>query len=399
MTKHKLLIPREITEIAIGEIPGLIAGVVEPYSRTDFSATRQAAIQNRHLDSIQKAIKAGELIGRNPLTKEKEPSATGKMVLGLVISIEELKEYVSQFGIVVKERPLPQESGRYTLEEATKAISEATGESERSILDLLVVSVQESKLLVYQPGSDVCYTPSIVREFYEEAIWDELNTWMDKYLPRIEWRFCSPENDDSNHQTIASMFGKEPNYQEWRRLIDKEYAPLNDAICYAIGRPLNLENRNNLSNWEEEVKEGAYSSLLNRADSDIISGTLKSKERNGKDFVSIRKFYFWVKQQGEGLNEEFLALEPVDNSFIGGQENEGHPNNLSITEKRERKLKTVIENMIDEGAFSPGDPRWPRTKIWERAVKDYPRLFPDDFNDQRDGVFAKAYNIVRRYFR
>ena len=83
MTKHVLLIATEVTEVAIGDIPGFIAGVIEPYSRIDFSETRQNAILKRHQDTIQRVIMDGELIGRNPLTKKKEPSVTGKQAAGL----------------------------------------------------------------------------------------------------------------------------------------------------------------------------------------------------------------------------------------------------------------------------------------------------------------------------
>ena len=37
MTKHVLPIAPEVTEVAIGDVPGFIAGVIEPYSRIDFS--------------------------------------------------------------------------------------------------------------------------------------------------------------------------------------------------------------------------------------------------------------------------------------------------------------------------------------------------------------------------
>ena len=113
------------------------------------------------------------------------------------------------------------------------------------------------------------------------------------------------EPDDElvdDETSIPFMFGKEPDYQEWKRLIDKEYTPLKDAICYAIGLHLNFKNRDIFPDWEEKMKEETYTSLLNRADADIISGALKVEERNGKDFVSIKEFYSWIKQQGETLN-------------------------------------------------------------------------------------------------
>ncbi len=61
-------------------------------------------------------------------------------------------------------------------------------------------------------------------------------------------------------------------------------------------------------------------------------------------------------------------------------------------------LRDVVSEMLTKGVFSENDPRWPRTKIWQQAVKFNPILFPDDPNDQKEGVFAKAYNIVKSKF-
>jgi hypothetical protein len=69
---------------------------------------------------------------------------------------------------------------------------------------------------------------------------------------------------------------------------------------------------------------------------------------------------------------------------------------IGISEKRIRGLRSVILKMLKNKEFSKSDLTWPRTKIWNQSVKEFPKLFPDDPDDQRDGVFAKAYNILRK---
>ena len=68
----------------------------------------------------------------------------------------------------------------------------------------------------------------------------------------------------------------------------------------------------------------------------------------------------------------------------------------SIPEKRINVLKSVISDMIKARDFSSGDIRWPRKDIWRSAVETYPKLFPNNESDQREGVFAKAYNTIKK---
>lgn len=206
MTKT-FFVSRDCKVMEISDIPGIIAGALEPYSKLDFSETRQAAIKMEHQDKIKKAILRGELVGRNPLTRKKEPFAIADRLKKLVLSIEEVNQYAKQFGVELKYKPLPEESGRYTLEEAARKISSETGERETDILDMLIDAVQQNKLPVYRPGSDVSYKPTTVSPFSNEVFGDDLNILMNEIFPRINWRFPDIEANDFNNNLAAACRG------------------------------------------------------------------------------------------------------------------------------------------------------------------------------------------------
>ncbi|KWE64855.1 hypothetical protein WL77_20855 [Burkholderia ubonensis] len=84
--------------------------------------------------------------------------------------------------------------GRYTLNEAAQAIA-ATGERFEALLEKLCGTAQRGALPMHAPGERARYeytNGKLVRPFYEEAYWNDLNTWLDKYEPRITFRFATP---------------------------------------------------------------------------------------------------------------------------------------------------------------------------------------------------------------
>ena len=89
-------------------------------------------------------------------------------------------------------------AGRYTLREAADAISAGTGERRKTVLARLIAAARHYELPMYEPGSDFqCHYPepyraSAVRDFYEEARWNELNSWLEKYERHIHYRFRAP---------------------------------------------------------------------------------------------------------------------------------------------------------------------------------------------------------------
>ncbi|MDA8120303.1 MAG: hypothetical protein M0Z85_09775 [Gammaproteobacteria bacterium] len=84
------------------------------------------------------------------------------------------------------------EKGRYTLREAAEAFAENTGEQLRVMRDKLMAAVESGALRVYAPGSEISYRSETVRDFYEEAYWNDLNAWLADAEPRSSWRFPEP---------------------------------------------------------------------------------------------------------------------------------------------------------------------------------------------------------------
>ena len=82
--------------------------------------------------------------------------------------------------------------GRYTLEEAAQAIAEGTGESKELLEERIENAFAEHLIPVYAPGSKIDYQPTIIRDFYEVAYWNDLNQWLETYLPLLDFRFPKP---------------------------------------------------------------------------------------------------------------------------------------------------------------------------------------------------------------
>lgn len=104
--------------------------------------------------------------------------------------------------------------GRYTLEEAAMAIAEASGARADEMLDKFMNAAGEGALPTYEPGKDSRYIygedfASRVREFYEEAYWDDLNGWLDSNEPRIIWRFPRPASENGGTGGTATETAKE----------------------------------------------------------------------------------------------------------------------------------------------------------------------------------------------
>ena len=83
-------------------------------------------------------------------------------------------------------------AGRYTLQEAADLIEREIGECAKDLQETLVQAVSDDVLPVYKPGKKARYWPKIVREFYEEAYWNDLNIWLKEKHPRIKYSFPNP---------------------------------------------------------------------------------------------------------------------------------------------------------------------------------------------------------------
>lgn len=90
------------------------------------------------------------------------------------------------------------EVGRYTLEEAAMTLCSATAERGEEMLSKLMAAALTGELSVYEPEKNAVYRygpgfAGSVRQFYEEARWDELNVWLTNHERHIEFEFPKPE--------------------------------------------------------------------------------------------------------------------------------------------------------------------------------------------------------------
>lgn len=103
-------------------------------------------------------------------------------------------EYIEEAVRFDAEEDLKRREGRHSLREAADVIAGPLG-----IYDLILARLESAalngELPVYSPGQLVRheYPPDgVVRGFYEEAYWNDLNAWLAKHEPRVKHRFEAP---------------------------------------------------------------------------------------------------------------------------------------------------------------------------------------------------------------
>jgi hypothetical protein len=95
--------------------------------------------------------------------------------------------------------------GRYTIEEAVEAInSKLLGEVNISVLkDDLKRYIQSGGIVMYEPGkTSPMPLNHVVRAFYEEAYWSDLNNWLSSNFPKVDYRFIDPANKSKTGKTF-----------------------------------------------------------------------------------------------------------------------------------------------------------------------------------------------------
>lgn len=121
-------------------------------------------------------------------------------------------------GIEAEQERARREAGRYTIREAAEQLQIHAGERADTMIEKLSMAAFGGNLPVHLPGekarhaypqdgivrSNVSALPGgvsyfagtdwrqHVRDFYEEAYWDDLNAWLSENEPRIDWRFPNP---------------------------------------------------------------------------------------------------------------------------------------------------------------------------------------------------------------
>lgn len=125
------------------------------------------------------------------LTREQWDRMTGTQRQSALQAIADTNAYSEQAAHQADER---RALGRYTLNEAAKAIA-ATGERFEALLEKLCGAAQRGDLPMHAPGERARYeytNDKQVRPFYEEAYWNDLNTWFETNERRIAFRFSEP---------------------------------------------------------------------------------------------------------------------------------------------------------------------------------------------------------------
>lgn len=197
--------------MAFCEIAGAIAAVLAPDLPDEANenaklvmAVERLNLLELHETSLKSLANTGDvpLIAdcrlRLPVTLR-----VGEMLRRAFVPLRWVSDYCLELGVGVMpadRTPLDyseqvqrkKEQGRYTLEEAAAAIADGSGERRDLLLNSLKQAVANGSLGVYEPGNRQRYQSSVVREFYEEAYWDDLNQWLEVHQKRIDWRFPGP---------------------------------------------------------------------------------------------------------------------------------------------------------------------------------------------------------------
>lgn len=146
-----------------------------------------------------------------------------------------------------------QSVGRYTLEEAAIAIKEATGARDDEMLHKFRKAAGAGALPTYEPGKNSQYIygedfASRVRESYEEAYWDDLNTWLEAKEKRITWRFPAPVSQKVSAGDTATTETK-----NWMLRIQTEAARRWKALRAGDANPTKHNIRVDLAKWCKEI--------------------------------------------------------------------------------------------------------------------------------------------------
>lgn len=123
-------------------------------------------------------------------------------------------------GIAAEQENTRRNAGRYQIREAAEQLQIHAGERADTMIEKLSMAAFRGNLPVHLPGEkarhaypqdgivrgNVSTLPGgvsyfagsdwrqHVRDFYEEAYWDDLNAWLSENEPRIDWRFPNPQH-------------------------------------------------------------------------------------------------------------------------------------------------------------------------------------------------------------
>lgn len=167
--------------------------------------------------------------------------------------------------------------------------SEHVGENLSWIdLEMLKSAALYGHLSTYQPGNDIRmkYDPladSVVREYYEEVRWDDLNNWLKKFHQNIPFRFPNPDTDELKSTTK----GQDKKGVEKKEIlcVDWPEGKFVSNIRKRKGRIPSIENiLNDLPSWVESAcikvgRRGVSSHLWNPAQLALCLVTTSSRKK------------------------------------------------------------------------------------------------------------------------
>lgn len=117
--------------------------------------------------------------------------------------------------VPIEELPRVQEeakrrAGRYTLEEAARLLESEAGERFDTVLSGLCSATESGELRMHNPAEKFHrdYTAEKTRQvhyFYEEAYWDDLNSWLKAHEPHVRYRFRAPPITAKGSTDLADM--------------------------------------------------------------------------------------------------------------------------------------------------------------------------------------------------
>lgn len=306
--------PRNITlppltdYVSLADVPLLLAQSIDRKDCEDpelFQAFDAIAYEKE----VKDAVLLGQLLPRSPDTLIPIPQACGEQLRTAVVTVANLAEFVKQRyeglvqveGGTTGERIMAQEAtkkenGRYTLEEAAAMLAEHAGMRLESTLSKLIEAVEREELPVYEPGRNETYQPKTVREFYEEAYWNDLNAWLSDNEARISWKFPSPSPRHSAKNQSSALPDGVPSAEivEKFRLNDKWNEKLRkpDSYKYLLNALVERGGRGKTSHRWNPAKIGSI--LIERNERNALSVTT----------VITRQFPKWLDEW------EKLSVEP-----------------------------------------------------------------------------------------
>lgn len=194
----------------------------------------QSIISEEHGKALAKAIQQAEIKAYSAVTRLTGQDALGEAQKNLIVSVDDLRKYVSEFELavhvqgetdwVIEERSQADKKrveGRYTLEEAADQIAKGESESNKDILDNLMIAAFSHDLPTYAPGKKVrydysnCTSSKNIRVFYEEAYWDDLNKHIAEKMARLKFRFPAPCDELSSPEHVNSS-NTNSNALDWK---------------------------------------------------------------------------------------------------------------------------------------------------------------------------------------